>query len=444
MTSIPLTTSSNVRAGSTPVKNFRCYPIDANPFTTKMEMYGLKVQKNLPFEDQYDYVKAFNKIPKIAGNHLGSLVRSVAYWYDGRNVRRNFNSRNSNYQTFECAICNFALRFQRCEPYANKDTNDESVILSYYRFVEEKSNAIHICDRQDVVEIPNHKKKETLMECPALYKIIKDTETVNYKDQPQFKKVILELERLYPFTFQTVSESCFSKAKTALKKMYYSKHAQSYCFILILFDELSRLNPTITLMLQATNTFKFYRMFVAVPNAKEIYNKIAIKVAYVDGCYVKYRLYDGVIIVFCIRTGNGLLIIILLSWVPSEDCNHMLWWIDCMKDAGFDVENMLFICDRGNLTSAVLAYYRLYGKVICLFYCLEHIIRNCVSRMKIKKVSEDYRKLRKILGKCQGIKNWSDFLLWILQLEIEFGESGRYLAIYLLEGIHPQHWTFFC
>ena len=56
------------------------------------------------------------------------------------------------------------------------------------------------------------------MEYPALYKIIKGIETVNHKDQPQFKKVIVELERLYPFTFKQYCSLVFPTLKLHFKK----------------------------------------------------------------------------------------------------------------------------------------------------------------------------------------------------------------------------------
>ena len=428
-------------------KVFHAYPIDGNYFAPRMVLYGFKQPESFPPKMDYNYVNEFSKIAKIAENDLTPLVRGVAYWYDGRDVRRTYNTtRNKMYPQFECEVCDFKLSFGLWNPDSGKSQKEAwEVEPRYFRFLRDSSQPYHAhdCDRDQVTGLPDHNKKVLMDKCPFMFDLVRDGKKRVSVYPTRYSDVIKDLHTIYGKDFKDFGRSMHTGVIQTLERKLYMEHSDSYSLIPVLFDELAKKNKYITLILQVESNFRFYRMFCGVPNAKNLFYKLCIPIIYVDGCFSKYRLWDGVLIIFSARTGNGSMIILGVVWCPCEDAGHTTWSLECLEDAGINIDKVLFICDRGNLTSACIAYSKLKDRCIHLFYCLEHIIRNCNVRMKFKRDSTQYRQLRKIIGNIQRSQDFRVFKMWVLELEQAFGDQGKLLAVYLLEGIHPQHWTFF-
>ena len=79
-----------------------------------------------------------------------------------------------------------------------------------------------------------------------------------------------------------------------------------------------------------------------------------------------------------------------------------------MISIGMDIEQMPFMCDRGHLVSAVRFIYATSQMVVTLKFCIEHIIRNVVTKFNIMK--KHYKELREVIGSMQSSATYEQFL----------------------------------
>ena len=295
---------------------YHCFPIDGNLFAPRYILYGFTKPDTFPPLQDFDYTNAFGAVSKIAADDLTPLVRSVSFWFDGRDVRRNLSlGRNVNFQYFSCSFCDFVLNFVSInDSLSFCDASNNPKSPKYFRLCLCRSKVTHSleCKRKLILDLPDHNKIKVMEECPAMYVLVANANENNSPSSLNYSKVLKDLSAKYSVNFSSFGQTDFSWLKTKLKRKYYSQHALSYSYIPVVFEELSKKNKYITLILQLDEHQKFYRMFCGVPMAAEIYKTICLPIGYVDGAFYRYKLYDGVLIIFCARMGNGSMIILLV------------------------------------------------------------------------------------------------------------------------------------
>jgi hypothetical protein len=104
-----------------------------------------------------------------------------------------------------------------------------------------------------------------------------------------------------------------------------------------------------------------------------------------DGAHSKRTLYDGVLILIVAKLGNGSQLNLGIAHVPVESGMHMVWIILLLERGGLDVSSIPVFSDRGNLLAALRILWRDHSLILSIKICLEHLIRNVISRFSILK-----------------------------------------------------------
>ena len=121
-----------------------------------------------------------------------------------------------------------------------------------------------------------------IKQCPDLFELIEDEQKQDSRNKVTYPQFIKNLKKKYKISFKNFGASSYTDTKKILVREMYNEHVQTYSLVPIIFDEISKRNKTTTFILQVDNDFKFYRQFVAVPNAKELYDKICIPTPQTD------------------------------------------------------------------------------------------------------------------------------------------------------------------
>ncbi len=93
----------------------------------------------------------------------------------------------------------------------------------------------------------------------------------------------------------------------------------------------------------------------------------------IDGEHFKTDDYDGLLLLFVGRDGNGKNLTIGVALVPSESADNFCWFFEKLREAGIPM-HWPIICDRAPGLIATVALLSLR-----LFHCSVHIYRNAVS-----------------------------------------------------------------
>ena len=118
-----------------------------------------------------------------------------------------------------------------------------------------------------------------------------------------------------------------------------------------------------------------------------------------DGMFFTPHLYDGQLININARTSTGSTQILAFAWIPAESADHLAWVILQMHAAGFPIELVPFLSDRGHLIAASVVLKEFHDLVIILFFCLEHILGNINDKFSIEK--NQYQVLRGFVFQLQ-------------------------------------------
>ena len=198
--------------------------------------------------------------------------------------------------------------------------------------------------------------------------------------------------------------------------------------------------PTSATILQADKNNCFYRNFISIPHAVEVFKSICIPIYFIDGMFYKSRHYDGIIIQLSRKNGNGGIIQLCAAWLPCEDTLNYVFFITAMQSMKFDIINVPFMSDRGHLIAAGRYMERNFNIVISIKFGVEHIIRNIVQKFNIER--ERLQDLRTAINKLQGASTFEAFQhksSYVTQFD---SENGPLILLYLLK-IGPYHWTTF-
>jgi hypothetical protein len=162
---------------------------------------------------------------------------------------------------------------------------------------------------------------------------------------------------------------------------------------------------------------------------------------FIDGVFYKMPLYDGVLLLIVAKSGNGSLLFLAAAWIPVESKLHMAFMVLMMDRAGFDVEAVPWMSDRGNLLAAATILKRANGITLSIKFCLEHIFRNVVHQFKIGK--DKLGLLRTAMSAMQASFEFVTYARATDKLIQAFGnETGWKISVYLM-SIHPRHWVVF-
>ena len=109
--------------------------------------------------------------------------------------------------------------------------------------------------------------------------------------------------------------------------------------------------PTTLSVIQTDHNNCFYRAIISIPNVTNVFNSSCLPMYFVDGAFYKSGLYDGVVITLGCKHGFGGALQLMAAWVPCENTSHYIFLLLAMKI--MDIENILFITDKGHMIAAV-------------------------------------------------------------------------------------------
>jgi hypothetical protein len=203
----------------------------------------------------------------------------------------------------------------------------------------------------------------------------------------------------------------------------------------------SDLTPEVVIMLQVDEQDCFMRLFITIPRFAEVFSKLCLPILHLDGAHSKSTLCDSVLILIVAKLGNGAQLHLGLAHVPVESSLHMVWIVLLLRLRGSDVESIPIFSDRGNLLAASRILLNDHGLTLSTKFCLEHLIRNVVSKFSMSK--GDTGSLRAIMVSMQSSATIDVFVTEThrLMAMLDCTLGGRIAACLL--RIHPIHWTVF-
>lgn len=205
----------------------------------------------------------------------------------------------------------------------------------------------------------------------------------------------------------------------------------------------SQWNPSASILLQSDNQNCFYRMFVTVPDAANLFKHVCIPALFIDGTFSKIHEYDGCLVPVVAPNGNGGNMHLACGWVPNESIDSFVFIIRSLHSSGIDVEGVPIFTDRGHLLGAVRVLLTSFGIHISVKYCLEHIWRNVCHKFLFNPDAKEIQALRNVIADMQRARNVGAFIEACRDVTALMRERGAEIVQYLMEGIHPRHWTVF-
>ena len=197
------------------------------------------------------------------------------------------------------------------------------------------------------------------------------------------------------------------------------------------------INPTMKIQLDCiSQERKFVRMFVCVPNAKSIFANGCLQLLSIDATYCTSSTWDGCFVYVVSKSAHGKTIPLAFAAIPSENVRDLVWIMEKLAVSGLPLHQVPLFTDRGNLLHACAV---LLGKgiVLNLKFCIEHIIRNINSRLKLKQSDDaSITKVRffvNALQKCSSAEEYFGLCIKIFH----FNED---MMLYISQ-IHPTMWT---
>jgi len=366
---------------------------------------------------------------------LKSLVLSLAFWYDKKLLYRDPKVKKGNRIQFRCQTCNsFVARFH-CSNYEKGQKGDNMFLL-----VVQQSTCFHgpMCVGGNEISSRNDNFC-VLNNCQELLALASST---YYQHSERYSLTVPQVVKLLNSIGKTIQvhRTTINRHLDALRENYLKENFDYYTLLPSYLERLTNWNPKCTIVAQSDDEGCFYRLFCSIPEGPKIFEKLCVPVYHCDGTFSSTPLYDGILFQICARDGNGGLILLAFAWVPSESSFHLAWIILQMVRAGYDVESYPFVCDRGHLSAASILLKMLFGILIPLFFCLEHILRNVYKNFNVPKQSRVI--LKSLINSVQSASTIEKFEFWIHRL-VQQIPRGLDIAIYLMQGIHPRHWTVF-
>jgi hypothetical protein len=395
----------------------------------------------------YDFDSASASIPwlsilktAISPDDLRTLVASIAFAASRSYVQANTKQSNQRKRTFLCDHCqDFKLVFGR----SYKAKKNDPWFLS-----QPKSKMTHgpNCLRQN--SIPNGGLGFPILANLTLF--------INFVRQQRRIGRMTSFDAVknhllsHNISLESVNATTFHRAYHDVLGKLRLESAEEYFKLPHYLRLFQHHNPTSSVALQVDDEGCFYRMFVSLPLAKEVFESLCIPMLFHDGCFVKIQTYDGVLLLIVAKDGHGAAVPIACAWVPAESAAHVCWVIQMLIKSGIKVEEVPIFTDRGNLLAAAVALQQsVLAITLSLKFCIEHILRNIISRFRLTTAEEIL--LRGLLAQVQGSTTFIRFLENMNKIVAQFSISnvsvsdddcrrGEQIVLYLLT-INPTHWT---
>jgi len=411
-----------------------------NPFATSGAFLTSEGTGN--FSSDIGYYLGEGAFPVL---HLNEIVYTYEFLRNRRVVVAKSKTNTICTRNYHCLCCTtFNLVFKT--PYV-RDKNARKHVP--WRFVEEESNQLHTgCG--PVYDIPGRLVGRNF---PPLIEWVKSqVDSGNYPTPGPCQKYLETLGM--SLAEDSDIEHCASKKKkgmsitciTNMLKDIVSRHRygslQKYQKIEYILSIYKASNPSATVALQKDSDNSFYRMFVSLPKAKEIFETLCTPVLFVDGAHSRTRMYQGTLVMFAAKDGFGKGVILAVAWVPRENGEHMSWAVQMFSTTGIDIQNCAIFTDRGNLLTVARVFHTC-SVTLSLKFCLEHIIRNIKTAFKMSKYQVKY--MATFLGYAVDAMTFEDFvrkLRYLIRALRPDTVLGYDISVYLLQ-IHPRHWTNF-
>ena len=397
-------------------------------YRTVMEKYCI----DAPAEgERFNWLKLIGK--PIAPDDCSQLMNSLSFWYCGHRVERTKAWRPERMH-FRCEICpRFHILCAR-EPGA---PDGSPLFLSTAESCFEHAVEEH---RDRSIRKNRRKDPVVVRDCRQFLDYM--SETFNRSSTACVRAGGLRVLRDAGVTVEGLTRSPFSRLKLWTQVLHRTEEANMYIFLGDYLTGIHILNKNMTVALQKDENDCFCRMFVSIPDAANVFGDLCLPALHMDGTFSKTNLYDGVLFLVIGTSGNGGLILLAAAWIPVEDNQNMIFVIEMMEKAGFDMSSIPIFTDRGKLLSAATALHRDGGTLLSLKYCLEHIYRNIKANFTIAR--GQIQLLRTALSKTQNSKDIFHFMSSCENIISALGtEVGQNVVLYILKGIHPRHWTVF-
>ena len=353
--------------------------------------YGIVVKEG----NKFDWYQLIDKV--IQTSELNHLVGSIGFLYDRSSYE--VLDRHINRQTikFKCIKCQtFNLQFIRQEN-GDRTNHDEVIIDPYSIFVHCPS-----CESKDTK--PKRSVYQYLKESQLLINLVKRQQFVKPNKSSVNHELIISGLCLGK---GVVTHKTINRVIASLKKIvnWYSHY---YLMLVKYLQVYHDKNPSSSVVVQADQNNRFYRVFVSIPSSALVFKTLCIPFYFIDGTFHKTANYDGVLIQLCGKHGFGGSLRLCSAWVPTESAAHFAFFVLTMKNSGFDIENVPFMSDRGHLLAAGRLLNTVCGITISVKYCMEHIIRNTIGKFHIKKSAIPL--LRKVISAMQGSDTFEKYL----------------------------------
>ena len=281
------------------------------------------------------------------------------------------------------------------------------------------------------------KGMHVLEESQYVIDLIKNSNFANMNKSDRENTLLMSHIGLKP---HEICKTTVNRTIIKMKKKFITEIPTYYHMLREYLSKYKDTYPTSTTVLQADTNNCFYRNFISIPDAVEVFENTCIPIYFIDGMFYKSGHYDGVIIQLSGKNGNGGIIQLCAAWLPCEDTLNYVFFLAVMQSMKFDIINVPFMSDRGHLIPAARYMERNFNVVISIKFCVEHIIRNVVQKFNIDK--ERLQELRTCVNKLQEASTFEGFQQQSSYVTQFDPEIGPLILLYLLK-IHPYHWTTF-
>lgn len=384
------------------------------------------IQDSKPF----DWSSLLDKA--IKDEDLFSLVVSIGLLLDSHVVHKHPANYTRWTKEFGCPTCTqFRLVFKCSKP---RTRTANAVLPMANQFLLKSQESTHSADCPISTCVTD---SCMLLNLPSLLWQIR---TVELEPQSAGRSLLmvdvtsnLQIQQLWT----SLKKSTIHRVLEKMRTKYRREVGDSYIVLPQFLRTYSDVNPEALVALQVDNEDCFMRLFVTIPRFNEIFSKLCFPMLHIDGAHSKCTLYDGVLILIVAKLGNGAQLHLGLAHVPVESGLHMVWIILLLIRGGLDVSSVPIFSDRGNLLAASRILSRDHGIILSLKFCLEHLIRNVVSRFTLCKLDSE------LVRSMQSSPTIDIFAVATNRMmALHDQKLGAAISAYLLQ-IHPIHWTVF-
>ena len=187
------------------------------------------------------------------------LPITLSYFCDKKHVIDASDYRS--YFKITCLKCNFCVSFKAEHQKKQYNQNRYCVDMS-------SSNYYHHCVNNDKCIMIPKKYNWLLIEHPLFIRIFKEQYYQHNQEKTFYRGNICSLMKNHGFDFETdISQSSFSRIFRKIKVRYALETLNSYHRLSSFISHYHHSFNTSTLALQKDSVGRFYRLFVAIPNA---------------------------------------------------------------------------------------------------------------------------------------------------------------------------------